>query len=431
MNYSEAINFLYNRLPVFHRIGAAAYKPGLDNTIKLMHSYDNPHQKFKSIHIAGTNGKGSVSHMLAAIFQKAGYKTGLYTSPHLVDFSERIRINGIPIDKNFVVDFVIHSKEICDEIRPSFFELTMAMAFCYFVEKQVDIAIIETGLGGRLDSTNIITPELSVITNIGFDHTEFLGNTLEAIAFEKAGIIKQKIPVVIGEYLEETRPVFVNKSTETDSPIIFASDEIDLNDIDQQEDGLKFSYQGDYFSSQLSGLYQFNNLKTVIQSIKTINHLSEFKIGNDAIREGLKESCSLTGIRGRWEKIKCKQNLYVDTAHNSHGIKELLKQIQNIQYKSLRIVFGMVKDKDIDSVLSLLPHNGIYYFANADSLRSLESDSLQNMASAYKLAGNAYLNVTDALKCALKDSDENDLVIVCGSNYVAGEALAYLDNHSI
>lgn len=428
MTYQESIEYLYNRLPVFHRVGAAAYKPGLDNTISLMEKLNNPHKRFKSIHIAGTNGKGSVSNLLAAIFQQAGYKTGLYTSPHLVNFGERIRINGKMIDEEFVISFIESNKSVIEKIQPSFFELTMSMAFSYFSENQVDIAIIEVGLGGRLDSTNIITPELSIITNIGFDHVEFLGDTLEKIAFEKSGIIKPKIPVIIGEYLTETKQIFIDKAKIENSPVFFAEDLSKVIFNCYEKDKLKLEYKNETYYSDLSGQYQLKNLNTVFAAIDIINKTATFSLSSNAIHSGIAKCCQITGLRGRWEKVNEKPRIIVDTGHNESGIREVVNMISYQKFERLRIIIGMVGDKDINSILKILPVNANYYFTNAQSIRSLPADSLMERASNFGLCGIIFSDVNSAIKTAISDASENDLIIITGSNFVVGEAIEFFEN---
>jgi len=379
MSYESTLEYLYDRLPVFHHVGASAYKPGLDNTIRLMNALENPHHKYKTIHVAGTNGKGSVSHILAAIFQSAGYKTGLYTSPHLVDFGERIRVNGAMIDRQYVIDFVEQNKDIFDEIQPSFFEATMAMAFRYFADEKVDIAIIEVGLGGRLDSTNIISPLLSVITNISFDHVAFLGDTLAKIAFEKAGIIKQNIPVVVGEWLPETRPVFEQKAKEMNSPLYIPNTKLKFtgyenNKMIVQTDG------GMQYKVGLTGDYQLKNVATVLRTLEVLNRIGTIPIRLDdtALRSGLENVVEITGFRGRWEVLQDKPRMVADTGHNVAGIEYVVEQLKHQTYEKLHIVIGMVNDKDISHVLELLPREAEYYFTQAAVPRALPAVELKS-----------------------------------------------------
>jgi dihydrofolate synthase/folylpolyglutamate synthase len=423
MNYQETLQYLYNRLPVFHLVGSTAYKPGLENTSRLMAHLDNPHRKFRSVHIAGTNGKGSVSHYMAAILQEAGYQVGLYTSPHLVDFGERIRINGQMIEEQYVIQFIQKHIDIIEVIQPSFFELTMAMAFSYFADKQVDIAVVEVGLGGRLDSTNIISPELSIITNIGFDHVEFLGDSLPQIAAEKAGIIKPGVPVVIGESLPETKPVFVLKSIEMQSDIIFAEDD-DIPVLTRYEqDKMILNYQKKKYTSGLSGIYQLKNLSTVFSAIKTLNNRTEFKISDVALKKGIEDICQLTGLRGRWELLSSKPRIVADTGHNVQGVQVIVNHLKYQHYKTLRIIIGMVNDKDILGVLKLLPVDAVYYFTQAQVKRALPANELKAKAINYNLSGKSFGVVKDAVNKAILDADADDLILITGSNFIVGEAL--------
>lgn len=422
MTYREALDYLYNRLPVFHISGASAYKPGLENTVRLLDALGNPHTRFKSIHIAGTNGKGSVSHYLAAILQQAGYKTGLYTSPHLVDFGERIRINGEMIDQQYVVDFIKTYHELTEKVQPSFFELTMAMAFDYFTHENVDFSIIETGLGGRLDSTNIITPELSIITTIGLDHTEFLGNTLAQIAFEKAGIIKSGVPVVIGEMLPETKPVFEEKAAQTASRMVVAESNFNVSFLNNENGTLNFSFNNKRFSSQLTGTYQLKNLATVFAAIDQLK-LKDFIITDEAVQEGLARVCDSTGLRGRWEKLSDEPLIIADTGHNVQGITAVVNQLREFSFKRKRIIIGMVNDKDIRGVLSLLPGDSEYYFTNANTKRALPATELMQQAIEFNLYGNTFNTVKEAVQAALSESTPEDMILITGSNFVVGEAL--------
>ncbi|NCB67907.1 MAG: bifunctional folylpolyglutamate synthase/dihydrofolate synthase [Bacteroidia bacterium] len=421
--YSEALQYLYDRLPVFHHIGGAAYKPGLDNTIKLLNAFDNPQQKFKCIHIAGTNGKGSVSNMLSAVFQSAGYKTGLYTSPHLVDFGERIRVDGQMIAQNYVIEFVKKHQSVFDEIQPSFFEATMAMAFCYFADKQVDIAIIETGLGGRLDSTNIVIPLLSVITNISFDHVAFLGDTLEKIAFEKAGIIKTGIPVIVGEWLPETKPVFEKTASEKNAPIYFAEETFDKYYIENQKFVIESSIGK--IVSDLSGKYQLRNLSTVLKSLEVFraNYSNDFTIDNKKILHGLENVCTLTGLQGRWQTLQSKPKVITDTGHNEAGIAFVCEQLQQQNFETLRIVIGFANDKDISKILKLLPANAKYYFTQANVQRAMEADKLAEKALSVGLNGAYHNSVKESVKAAINEAAPEDLIFIGGSNFVVGEAI--------
>jgi len=413
---------------MFTRIGAAAIKKDLDNTILLCEHVGNPHQKFKSIHVAGTNGKGSTSHMLAAILQKAGYKTGLYTSPHLKDFRERIRINGVMMPEDAVVDFTAREQEKIEEISPSFFEVTVAMAFDYFAAEQVDIAIVEVGLGGRLDSTNIITPELSVITNISFDHMNLLGNTLQEIAYEKAGIIKPGIPVVIGEKQAESASVFVSKAKETASDLVFASTELRLDDIRNEGTQLVTSvYKNNSriykdLRMDLTGRYQLKNVLTVIQAINLLNR-NGFSIPEEAVYSGLAHTAEITGLQGRWQTISRDPLVICDTGHNIAGIQEVLQNIQATPYKKLHIVIGMLKDKDVSSVLQLLPATATYYFCEPLLERALPAAELAQQAEKFNLKGKVYGTVVLALDAAKHNADHNDLIFVGGSTFVVAEAI--------
>jgi dihydrofolate synthase / folylpolyglutamate synthase len=427
MNYQQTIEYLYQHLPMFSRIGAAAYKKDLHNTIALCDALDNPQNKFKSLHIAGTNGKGSTSHMLAALLQQAGYKTGLYTSPHLKDFKERIKINGEMISEDFVVQFVEQTKALSESIEPSFFELTVAMAFEYFAQQQVDIAVIETGLGGRLDSTNVITPILSIITNIGYDHMNILGNTLEEIAMEKAGIIKPNVPVIIGEYLAETKNIFINKAKECNSQIHFAQEEYKAFNIASTTQTLRCDVKNathniiENFTLDLNGLYQTKNLCTVLCA-EGILMEQGFAIKNEAEKFALANSKKLTGLHGRWDVIAESPTIVLDVAHNEDGIKQILKQLAtgNTPIRN-HFVLGMVKDKEVEKVLSLLPADAIYYFTNAHIPRALPAQELQNKAAAFNLQGNFYTDVNAAIAAAKQQAAITDLIIICGSVFLVGE----------
>lgn len=409
---------------MFTRIGAAAIKKDLTNTLLLCEKAGNPHHQFRSIHIAGTNGKGSVSHMLASVLQEAGYKTGLYTSPHLQDFRERIRINGVMIPEEEVVRFTEDHKTYFEAIEPSFFEVTVALAFRYFAEQQVDIAVIETGLGGRLDSTNIITPELSIITNIGYDHMQLLGDTLPQIAGEKAGIIKEKIPVVIGESHTETEAIFTEKASEKNAPIVFAdklfrpqtiqSSPVELNVEYATEDGKSF------FSTDLPGRYQAKNMATVLAAVSILQ--KQFTaLNNEHLRIGLHRVKHNTGLMGRWEVLQENPLFVLDVGHNEDGMRQILEQLAHQQYEKLHIVIGMVKDKDVEKVLSLLPQEATYYFTNASIPRALPVEELEEKAGKYGLKGSVFTVVNDAVKAALHAAAGEDMVLVCGSVFVVGE----------
>ncbi|HMG82938.1 MAG TPA: folylpolyglutamate synthase/dihydrofolate synthase family protein [Ferruginibacter sp.] len=428
MTYEETLDYLYAQLPMFSRIGAAAYKTDLHNTIALCTALDNPHTKFKSVHVAGTNGKGSTSHMLAAILQKAGYKTGLYTSPHLQDFRERIKINGEMIKQDFIVDFVARTKKISEEIEPSFFELTMVMAFDYFAKEKVDIAIIETGLGGRLDSTNIITPIVSVITNIGYDHMNILGDTLELIAFEKAGIIKLNTPVVIGEYTAITKPIFLAKAKECDAPIYFAQEKFTVSNIELTIKELHCDITDvaekttESFTLDLNGFYQTKNLSAVLLA-EGILIKNGFNIPIATEKYALAHVKELTGLYGRWDVIHEQPTIALDVAHNEDGIKQVLSQIttSQIQNSKVHFVIGMVKDKDIDKVLTLLPKEAHYYFSNAHIPRAMDATELKEKAAIQGLIGSSFDNVNIAIQSAKEKAAKDELIIVCGSVFLIGE----------
>jgi dihydrofolate synthase/folylpolyglutamate synthase len=438
MNYSQTIQYLYSQLPLFTRDGASAYKANLDNTIELCQRLGNPQHKFKSVHVGGTNGKGSTSHMLAAVLQVAGYKTGLYTSPHLKDFRERIRIDGQMISKREVVDFVTKHKADFDEIHPSFFEMTVALAFDFFARQKVDIAIIEVGLGGRLDSTNIITPLLSVITNIGWDHMNILGDKLELIAVEKAGIIKPGIPVVIGEYQPDVADIFIAKAKQENSRISFASDlkaeiggqrseEISVNeflDVEIKRSQLTSNLQPliSNFRLDLTGLYQVKNLKTVINAVDELR-LQGFKISDEHLKTALSQVKTLTGLHGRWEVLSKHSLTICDTGHNPEGIKEVLENIASVAYDKLHFVIGMVNDKDLNKILVLLPTNATYYFCKPDILRGLEAERLKLKAESFGLRGAVYPSVKAALLSAQQNAGKNDLVFVGGSTFVVAEII--------
>lgn len=405
MNYQQTLDYLFSQLPMFQRVGASAYKADLNNTIELCKLLHHPEKNFKSIHIAGTNGKGSTSHILASILQEAGYKVGLYTSPHLKDFRERIKINGVMISEQEVVDFVIKHQSEFEKINLSFFEWTVGLAFDYFSKKQVDIAVIETGLGGRLDSTNVITPLVSVITNIGKDHTQFLGDTLEKIASEKAGIIKKNIPIVIGETQQETKQIFIDKAIEMSAKIFFADKIITTN-----------------YESDLKGIYQEKNKKTVLAAIQQLMN-SGFSIAEENIKNGLLNVVKNTGLLGRWQILSENPLTICDTGHNEAGIKEVLKQISLTKHKHLHCVFGAVNDKEIDSILSMLPKNATYYFCQAKIPRALDVNVLYTKAKDFELKGNPYDSVENAIKQAKANASANDFVFVGGSTFVVAEAI--------
>ena len=434
IDYQNTIDYLYSRLPMFSRIGAAAIKNDLHNTQLICTFLGNPENKFKTIHVAGTNGKGSTSHMLAAIFQKAGYKTGLYTSPHLYDFRERIKVNGEMCKKEFVTSFTNRVKPLIEEIEPSFFEITVGMAFDYFAAENCDIAIIETGLGGRLDSTNVIQPMLSLITNIGWDHMALLGNTLEAIASEKAGIIKKETPVVISESIAETKSVFVGKAALENAPIYFSEDFIELEAFENNWDTASFSFSQPLvqlsnkplfdakfsISCDLPGKYQAKNLKGVLVACQLLADMG-WKLNSSIIQQALVEIKASTGFMGRWECIQSNPRIVLDVAHNEHGIKALLDQIATTKFEQLYIVTGMVKDKDVDAALSLLPKNANYYFTQSHLPRALASKELAEKANALGLQGDIYSDVNIALQSAAAKATDKDLILVIGSVYLVAE----------
>lgn len=426
MNYEETLDYLYNSAPLFQHIGKDAYKEGLENTLLLDEYFDHPHRKFRTIHVAGTNGKGSCSHTLAAILQSAGYKTGLYTSPHLIDFRERIRIDGQPVSQDFVVNFVAQHRAFFEPLHPSFFELTTAMAFYYFAEQQVDVAIIEVGLGGRLDCTNIIRPDMSIITNISFDHIQFLGNTLAKIAGEKAGIIKKGIPVVIGEALPETKPVFEKRAKDVGAPIVFAEDECLLISSAINNNGKRIYQTTDYadLEGELGGLCQLKNTNTLLsairQLIKTGYHITE-----QDVRTGFSEVCKLTGLMGRWQKLEDSPVLMCDTGHNTGGISYIAEQLSYQKYECLHIIIGMVNDKDISGVLEMLPKNAIYYFTRASVKRALPEMELQKLAQKAGLEGDIYPDVETAVKAAKIRADKKDFIFVGGSSFIVADLLKF------
>lgn len=426
MNYQQTLQYLFSMLPMFSKQGASAYKKDLTNTLQLCNFLQNPQQKFKTIHIAGTNGKGSVSHMIAAILQQAGYKTGLYTSPHLKDFRERIRVNGVICNQQFVIDFTQKIQTQIEAIQPSFFEVTVAMAFEYFAQQNVDIAVIETGLGGRLDSTNIIQPVLSVITNIGYDHMQMLGNTLPLIAAEKAGIIKPNTLVVIGEKHKETEQIFIEKANAEKATIVFAEDENWVCNVDYTHHQLKVEVENFYskerksFLLDLNGIYQTKNLLTVLSTVHQLQKIG-FKIEENTLHTALQHVKKITGLKGRWQTIQQKPTIIADVAHNEDGIKQLLHQLEHCTYNQLHFIVGMVKDKDVTKVISLLPKNAIYYFTNAQIERALPVKQLQEIALQHNLKGNVFENVNKAIAEAKSHAYKNDLILIAGSVFLVGE----------
>ena len=432
--YQQTLDYLYTSQPAFHQVGAAAYKPGLGNTLSLMQHLGNPHTQLRAVHIAGTNGKGSTSHLIAAALQAQGYKVGLFTSPHLVDFRERIRINGQMIPQQQVVDFVTDNRSFLDQLRPSFFETTMALAFWYFVEQKVDIAVIEVGLGGRLDSTNVLTPLLSVITNIGIDHTEFLGDTLAQIAAEKAGIIKLNVPCVIGEVTDDIYPIFEERARAceiwgegpetTDCRIWFAN----------QCGFMRKRRLKEASQCQLVGDYQQNNLQTAFVALQVLRNICGIALDTQAIAKGFAYVCDLTGLRGRWETISTLPLTICDTGHNSHGIRYVAEQLYSLLAErrmthpdaQLRIVLGMVNDKDIDDVLALLPVDAVYYFTQPHTSRALSAEAMYSKWMALHpdhLASRSYEQALEALRLAQSEASSADIIFVGGSNYLVGELL--------
>ena len=412
MNYQNTLKYLYNSVPMFQQIGGKAYKEGLENTRLLDEHFQHPHRKFRSIHVAGTNGKGSCSHTLAAILQEAGYKVGLYTSPHLVDFRERIRINGQPIPEEEVIRFVEQERHFFEPLHPSFFELTTALAFQYFAQEHIDVAVIEVGLGGRLDCTNILTPDLCIITNISLDHVQFLGHSLEQIAQEKAGIIKTGIPVVIGETTPETRPVFQNKAETVCAPIYWAEE----ND---RED-----YPGIEF--ELKGLYQQKNRRTILTALPVLKEAG-FRIDDSCVRQGFAHVCEITGLMGRWQKLQSSPTLICDTGHNVGGINYIVEQLKQQTYNKLHIVIGMVNDKDVSGVLQLLPKEADYYFTKASIPRALPEEQLAALAAQQGLHGHCYTDVPSAVQAAQEKSLPEDFIFVGGSSFIVADLLAHRD----
>ena len=428
MTYQETIEYLFNSAPLFQHVGGDAYKEGLSNTHKLDEHFGHPHKKFHTIHVGGTNGKGSCSHTIASILQSAGYKVGLYTSPHLVDFRERIRVNGEMVPQEYVIRFVEEHRSFFEPLHPSFFELTTAMAFNYFAESKVDVAVIEVGLGGRLDCTNIITPDLSIITNISFDHTQFLGNTLSQIASEKAGIIKKGVPVVIGECTDETRPVFIKQAKDVNSPIIL-SDEENLVISSESTINSKRIYNTKPYKElygELGGLCQEKNTNTILTAVAQLNKLG-YNLSEENVRKGFANVCALTGLMGRWQKLNESPTLICDTGHNVGGISYIVNQLEQQSYKNLRIVMGMVNDKDINGVLAMLPKDAIYYFTKASVKRALDEKQLEALGKEHFLQGRSYPNVITATKAALEEDEEDDLIFVGGSSFIVADLLSQKD----
>ena len=434
MNYQETCDYLFNMLPMFERQGASGYKEGLSNTLALDEHFGHPHTAYATIHVAGTNGKGSVSHTIASVLQMCGYRVGLYTSPHLVDFRERIRVNGKPVSEHYVTDFVENERSFFEPLHPSFFEVTTAMAFKYFHDMHVDIAVVEVGLGGRLDCTNIIQPLVSVITNISFDHTQFLGDTLAKIAAEKAGIIKAGTPVVIGEADEETRPVFEAKARDMKAPIVFAEDNPEIVSSEALPEGgmfYKTRHLGDY-QGDLGGIYQGKNLNTVFHALRVLTEKGylcycekeqNFEKSRYELEEALKNVVANTGLMGRWQVVNNNPKVVCDTGHNVGGWQYLSRQLSTVQCQQMHIVFGMVDDKDINTVLDLLPRHAKYYFTKAHSKRALSERSVQALALQHGISGNSYPTVAEAYKVAFKSASPNDFIFIGGSSYVVGDFL--------
>lgn len=412
MDYQDTLTYLYNSTPIFQQVGGSAYKEGLENTLALDEHFGHPHRKFRTIHVAGTNGKGSCSHTIAAILQEAGYSVGLYTSPHLVDFRERIRVNGQPIPEEYVIRFVEEERCFFEPLHPSFFELTTAMAFRYFADVEIDVAVIEVGLGGRLDCTNIIHPDLCIITNISLDHTQFLGNTLPQIAREKAGIIKSDIPVVIGETTPETKAVFQKRAGEVNAPIYFA-----------EENGRE-DYPG--IEYELKGLYQKKNSRTILTALPLLKEAG-YRLDEQSVRRGFAHVTELTGLMGRWQKLQNHPTLICDTGHNVGGITYIVEQLKQQAFHNLHIIIGMVNDKDIQGVLALLPEDAIYYFTQASVKRALPANDLQKLAESAGLKGNCYPDVPSAVRAAQEKSLPEDFIFVGGSSFIVADLLANRD----
>ena len=435
MNYQETIEFLYNQLPMYQRIGKAAYKADLNTTIKLDNYFNNPHKNYRTIHIAGTNGKGSVAHSIASVLQEQGLKVGLYTSPHYLDFRERIKINGQMVSKDFIVDFVKDHSSFFATLKPSFFEITVAMAFEYFHKQKVDIAIIEVGMGGRLDSTNIIKPILSIITNIGFDHTQFLGNKLSQIAQEKAEIIKKDIPVVVGEKKTEIKSVFSTKAQYVDAPLYFSSHNFSIQQsfIDSNNQLVlninkhqKQVYKNLIF--ELGGEYQKENIITILQAIDILRNITQ--INDNSIYWGLKNVVKNTGIMGRWQTLSKNPLVICDAGHNIDGISMVIRQLNSLNFDNLHIILGTVNDKDLSKILKVLPINAQYYFTKANISRALNEQSLQNSASNFDLTGKSFKNVSTAIENALKNYKKSDLIFIGGSTFIVAEAIEFFTNKS-
>lgn len=430
MDYKQTLDWLFSQLPMYQRIGKAAYKADLDTTIKLLDALGNPQKEFKAIHIAGTNGKGSVSHLAASVLQEGGYKTGLYTSPHLKDFRERIKINGAMIGEDEVVAFIDENKKLIDRIKPSFFEMTVAMAFDFFAKEKVDIAVLETGMGGRLDSTNVSFPVVTVITNIGMDHMQFLGDTKEKIAVEKAGIIKENVPLVIGESQNETRQVFESKAKKKSAPITFADEHFELREV-QTSGEYSVSYDVwkdnqlflDQLTSPLLGNYQAKNIVTMLQSIDVLNNTSGFQVDKESIKEGIENVVQNTGFAGRWQVLRTNPLTICDSAHNQEGLQAMVNQINDMKFENLHFILGMVNDKNPESILYILPNNGQYYFCRPDIPRGMDAEELKEKAFKAGLRGEVYGSIMSAFNSALNNAKANDLIFIGGSTFVVAEVV--------
>lgn len=407
-DFEQYTDYLFSQVPMFQNIGGGAYKEGLENTNILDRRFGHPHRSFKTIHIAGTNGKGSCSHTIASILQEAGYKVGLYTSPHLTDFRERIRVNGRKITEQYVMDFIDNERGFFEPLYPTFFELTTALAFKYFADEKVDVAVIEVGMGGRLDCTNIIQPDLSIITNISLDHTQFLGNTMAEIAREKAGIIKQGVPVIIGETTSETKPVFTEKAKEANADIFFAED----------------TEENNCFDFELKGLYQKKNLKTILCAVSHLINIG-YAITHENIIRGLSRVCENTGLQGRWQTVRINPTVICDTGHNIGGITYIAQQLKQQKCDTLRIVFGMVSDKNVDGVLELMPRDAVYYFTQSSVKRAMPHTQIKELAQRHGLYGNSFTSVGVAYERALQESNENDLIFIGGSSFVVADFLKH------
>ncbi len=434
MNYSDTLEFLYSSLPMYQRIGKAAYKSDLITTIKLDNYFDNPHRAFSTIHIAGTNGKGSVSHMLASVMQSAGYTTGLYTSPHFLDFRERIRVNGAMADKDYIIDFVEENGDIFKDLEPSFFEMTVAMAFLYFKYKNVDVAVIETGMGGRLDSTNVISPELSIITNIGFDHTQYLGDTLKKIAAEKAGIIKEKVPVVVGRANRDVREVFIAKARAMKSEVYFADDHFSVKKPDEdnniEEQVFNVYMDGEQIIEKLRtdllGDYQVLNIITVMQAIRLMQ--KSWTINSESLLSGLRNVKRNTGFVGRWQIMRKLPIVICDAGHNPDGLSLSIEQLTKLRGNKIHIIIGMVDDKDIGNMLRILPDSAEYYFTQAAIPRALDREILLKKASEYNLRGHSYSSVSDAYDSAIAKAGTGDIIFIGGSSFIVADFLKYFNS---